>query len=83
MAEAVWYPYCFFCKHFGELDKKLDDYVCHAFPKGIPAEIIYRKLQHRALYPGQEGDYAFTSIAKEYGEADQLTPEPPVGVEID
>ncbi len=83
MAEGVWVPYCFFCKHFGGLDKKLDDYTCQAFPKGIPVEIIYRKVQHRVLYPGQTGDFIFTPQSKEYEGADELPPEPQDGVEID
>ena len=58
---------CEACKHFRGLQipehlpadvagmEDLDDYVCDAFPDGIPEEIAGGTFDHRNAFPGDRG----------------------------
>jgi hypothetical protein len=46
-------PECAKCKHFDKYPT--DGFVCKAFPKGIPAEIIEGRVKHREPSPGDRG----------------------------
>lgn len=44
-------PMCFHCKRL----KGTDPWACEAYPKGIPQEILYYKVDHRKPYTGDHG----------------------------
>ena len=46
---------CLQCSHFlGRGDKRFG-FVCEAFPKGIPDEIVTGQFNHTKPYPGDHG----------------------------
>lgn len=49
---------CTGCRHLVS-DKEGLVYLCEAFPKGIPAEIISGRFIHTKLYPGQKNEVMF------------------------
>ena len=48
-------PICFECKHFDEDKHDKGDWVCAAYPKGIPEKIIYSETDHTKPYKGDNG----------------------------
>lgn len=44
-------PQCFNCKHFIETG----EYICNAFPEGVPEEILYNRYIHTEPYEGDNG----------------------------
>lgn len=51
-------PQCLFCKHWtSPLDRGGDDptQTCTAFPEGIPDEIWWNRVDHRAPFEGDHG----------------------------
>ena len=48
-------PMCFFCTHLREKETKHNKFVCDAFPKGIPKEIISYHYDHRLPFPNDNG----------------------------
>ena len=45
-------PQCLQCKH---LHRQGKGWRCDAFPRGIPARIIYNEVLHDQPYPGDNG----------------------------
>jgi hypothetical protein len=50
---AADFPQCIQCAHF-DFDS-VDRMRCRAFPRGIPAEILENKIDHRHPFPGDKG----------------------------
>ena len=46
------YKVCNTCKHFSS---KGENYVCPAFPKGIPMMFLSADMEHTAVIEGQTG----------------------------
>jgi hypothetical protein len=44
---------------FPDPDEAEEVPTCHAFPGGIPAEILSHQLPHYRRLPGQEGDFVY------------------------
>ena len=42
---------CLECKHFID-DRK---FTCKAFPKGIPDDLVFTRVEHTKPYPGDHG----------------------------
>ncbi|HEY65556.1 MAG TPA: hypothetical protein G4O02_13400 [Caldilineae bacterium] len=42
-------PLCMFCKHYR------GNWICKAFPKGIPEEIVLSATDHREPFAGDRG----------------------------
>ena len=49
---------CMTCKHFKGVVRGV--WLCKAFPKGIPREILLGFATHDKVHPKQEGDYVFS-----------------------
>jgi hypothetical protein len=49
---AIHYLQCVTCKHF---NWKSEDYVCAAFPGGIPHGILTLQHDHSKPFPGDNG----------------------------
>lgn len=45
-------PQCCFCKH---LDRDSTEWVCNAYPDGIPQSILNWDVDHRQPYRGDHG----------------------------
>lgn len=52
------HPECARCRHLVD-DKAGLVYVCEAFPKGIPEEILSGRFRHTKKHPKQKGDILF------------------------
>ncbi len=46
---------CLECSHFIGRSNKRFGFLCDAFPKGIPADILTGKVDHHKPYPGDHG----------------------------
>ena len=46
---------CFMCVHFNKASAKKKPYSCAAFPKGIPAEVLWGEHAHRTHIDGDGG----------------------------
>lgn len=53
-------PLCFSCKHFNSVK-----WVCPAFPKGIPEEILTGENDHSEPLPDQNNNIVFESVDNE------------------
>jgi len=56
-------PRCFNCRHFQKRTQEQNVppvYTCHAFPDGIPDDVMLARTIHDTPIPGQQGDYVFT-----------------------
>lgn len=47
-------PICFRCLHFYGIERGVG-WVCRAYPKNIPTEILINKVDHRLPYKGDKG----------------------------
>ena len=49
---------CLICKHRIQ-DTNADNFICKAFPVGIPRAVIIGETEHDSILPGQIGDFLF------------------------
>jgi hypothetical protein len=49
------FPDCLYCKNLIGDNK----FICKAFTKGIPKDILFGKIEHNKVLEGQTGDYVF------------------------
>ncbi len=51
------------CKHFDfKRAEQTGEWVCSAFPEGIPEEIVQGRSRHPSALPDQVGEYVFDPI---------------------
>ena len=48
-------PICFRCRFFNNKKYKKGFYICKAYSKGIPKDIILSKVDHKKPYKGDHG----------------------------
>jgi hypothetical protein len=46
---------CVLCEHYIVPDENATKITCKAFPEGIPRDIFYGGVSHKAPYPGDNG----------------------------
>jgi hypothetical protein len=57
IAEDMESPQCVSC-----IWKNEEDFLCAAFPFGIPTDILQNKVLHNTVLDEQEGEFVYTKI---------------------
>jgi hypothetical protein len=57
VAEEMESPQCVTCTHKNEFD-----YLCSAYPFGIPGEILQNRVLHNVILEDQMGDAIYTEV---------------------